>query len=146
MARCVSGLGVATLIAQPAVRATRLRRMSEEDLLHEDAEEGEYVDTTTTQAFGFVPIPGMDTKKRSAAFIVLSGRSSGRSFTLNKEETLIGRTPESEVRLDDYGLSRRHAKVVRSDGQWIIMDLGSTNGTYHDGERIQVLTLYDGSK
>jgi two-component system, cell cycle response regulator len=134
------------LPAQAAVRAARQIDMSQDDLLQEDTEDGEYVDTTTTQAFGFVPIPGIDAKKRSAALIVLSGRSSGRSFTLNKEETVLGRTPESEIRLDDDGVSRRHAKVVRSDGQWIIMDLGSTNGTYHDGERVQVLTLYDGCK
>lgn len=119
---------------------------SEGDELLDHNDESEYVDTTTTQAFGFIPVITPENKQRTAALIVLSGRSSGRSFTLGSDEVLIGRTPESTVRLDDDGVSRRHAKVIRSDGQWIIMDLNSTNGTYHDGERIQVLTLYDGAK
>ncbi|MCC7386328.1 MAG: diguanylate cyclase [Deltaproteobacteria bacterium] len=120
--------------------------MTDQDFVHEETDENDYVDTTTTQAFGFVPLVELEQKNRSAALLVLSGRSAGRSFTLTRDETLIGRTPESEVRLDDDGVSRRHAKVVRSDGQWIVMDLGSTNGTYHDGERVQVLTLYEGAK
>jgi len=109
--------------------------------------EPDYVDTTKTNVFGYVPILGpAAAKAKRAALIVLSGRASGKSFSLGDEETLIGRTPDSQIRLDDDGVSRRHAKVVMSEGQWIIMDLGSTNGTYHDGERIQVLTLFDGAK
>ncbi len=106
----------------------------------------DYIDTTKTNVFGYVPLLGNQAKERKAALIVLSGRASGKSFRLGDDETLIGRTPDSQIRLDDDGVSRRHAKVVRSEGQWIVMDLGSTNGTYHDGERVQVLTLFDGAK
>ncbi|NJK88048.1 MAG: diguanylate cyclase [Myxococcales bacterium] len=48
--------------------------------------------------------------------------------------------------MDDEGVSRHHAKVIRQDDQVILMDLGSTNGSWSDGERVQVLTLQDGSK
>lgn len=107
---------------------------------------GDYLDNTKTNLFAYVPLLASAPKERKAALIVLSGRASGKSFRLGDEETLIGRTPDSQIRLDDDGVSRRHAKVVRSEGQWIVMDLGSTNGTYHDGERVQVLTLFDGAK
>jgi diguanylate cyclase (GGDEF)-like protein len=106
----------------------------------------DYVDTTKTNVFGYVPLLAAAPKERKAALIVLSGRASGKSFRLGDDETLIGRTPDSQIRLDDDGVSRKHAKVVRSEGQWVVMDLGSTNGTYHDGERVQVLTLFDGAK
>jgi diguanylate cyclase (GGDEF)-like protein len=106
-----------------------------------------YPDMTLTQITGLAPVwSELDTKQRSAALVVLSGRSSGRSFTLSGDEVLIGRTSDSQVRLDDDGVSRRHAKLVRADGEWVVLDLNSTNGTYHDGERVQVLTLYDGAK
>ncbi len=67
-------------------------------------------------------------------------------FLLSKEETTIGRAPECDVFLDDEGVSRHHAKIIRQEDALILMDLGSTNGTYNDGERIQVMTLADGSK
>ncbi|MEQ8280842.1 MAG: GGDEF domain-containing protein [Deltaproteobacteria bacterium] len=94
-------------------------------------------------------IPTLDQKvepDRSAAMICISGRSIGQMFLLAKRETTIGRAPECEIFLDDEGVSRHHAKVIEQEGQLILMDLGSTNGTYAEGERIQVVTLTDGAK
>lgn len=108
-------------------------------------EDGDYVENTT-EAVGFVPLEPLESAKRTAAFVVISGRAFGQSFTLNHEECQIGRGMECTIRLDDEGISRRHVKVVHTEGQWVMMDLGSTNGTYHGGERIQVMTLYDGAK
>jgi diguanylate cyclase (GGDEF)-like protein len=99
-----------------------------------------------TQAVGFVPLDLVESAKRTAAFICIRGRAVGESFTLDREDTLIGRGPECDIRLEDEGISRRHCQVVRAEGEWVLMDLGSTNGTYHNGERIQVLTLADGMK
>jgi two-component system, cell cycle response regulator len=87
-----------------------------------------------------------ETVERSAALICISGRSIGQMFLISKEETTIGRAPECDVFLDDEGVSRHHAKIIRQDDTLILMDLGSTNGSYHEGERIQVLTLADGAK
>jgi diguanylate cyclase (GGDEF)-like protein len=108
------------------------------------AEEESYGEKT--QAVGFVPLEVVESAKRTAAFICIRGRAVGESFSLEREETLIGRGPECDIRLEDEGISRRHCKVVRSDGEWVVMDLGSTNGTYQNSERIQVLTLTDGMK
>ncbi len=92
------------------------------------------------------PLGPAEEMARTAALICISGRSIGQMFLLTKDETSIGRAPECDVFLDDEGVSRQHAKVIRQDDQLLLIDLGSTNGTYHDGERIQVLTLHDGAK
>ena len=92
------------------------------------------------------PIDPTEAEQRSAALICISGRSIGQMFLLTQEETVIGRAPECDVFLDDEGVSRHHAKIVRAGGALVLLDLGSTNGTYHEGERVEVQTLVDGTK
>ncbi|MCA9555123.1 MAG: GGDEF domain-containing protein [Myxococcales bacterium] len=93
-----------------------------------------------------VPPLELEEAARSAALICISGRSIGQMFLITQEETTVGRAPECDIFLDDEGVSRHHAKVIRQGETLIVMDLGSTNGTYVDGERVQVLTLEDGLK
>lgn len=83
---------------------------------------------------------------RQAALICISGRSIGQMFILGRDEVVLGRAPECDIFLDDEGISRHHAKVVRRDGQWLMVDTGSTNGIFHQGERVDVLTLEDGDQ
>jgi DNA-binding winged helix-turn-helix (wHTH) protein len=78
---------------------------------------------------------------------IVAGR---RSIPLSDVETLIGRDPAAAVRLDDPGVSRRHARIVIRQDEAILEDLGSKNGTrrgeqllsepvaLQDGDRIQV--------
>ena len=56
---------------------------------------------------------------------------------LAEGENLIGRDPEATVRIDIGGVSRRHAKIVVEGGSAILEDLGSKNGTYLRGRRVQ---------
>ena len=84
------------------------------------------------------------TDPHSAAMICISGRSIGQIFVLTKEETTLGRAPECDIFLDDEGVSRHHAKIVDQDNERVLVDLGSTNGTFIDNERIEVATLRDG--
>jgi diguanylate cyclase (GGDEF)-like protein len=81
-------------------------------------------------------------------FIVLSGGAIGMMYKLRIDgPTLIGRGLDAEVRLDDDGVSRLHAKVTTvGDGGPTLKDLGSSNGTYVNGDRIQTHTLKDGDK
>ncbi len=81
-------------------------------------------------------------------FIVLSGGAIGMMYKLRIDgPTLIGRGLDAEVRLDDDGVSRQHAKVITvGDGGPTLKDLGSSNGTYVNGDRIQTHTLKDGDK
>jgi pSer/pThr/pTyr-binding forkhead associated (FHA) protein len=52
-------------------------------------------------------------------------------------QVVLGRSRECEVRLPDADTSRRHAKIVCEAGRFVLHDLGSTNGTFVNGERIE---------
>jgi hypothetical protein len=61
-------------------------------------------------------------------------------------EVALGRSRECEVRLPDADTSRRHAKIVCSDGRFVLHDLASTNGTFVNGERIEQRELAPGDR
>ena len=73
---------------------------------------------------------------RSAVLLVTDGALRGRSFPLGTSPTILGRAPTSTLVLEDDFASSRHARVYQDDGRWWVEDLGSTNGTFVDGERI----------
>ena len=58
-----------------------------------------------------------------------------------KGRTLIGRSPECDVFLDDVTVSRRHAELMRDGETFSIRDLGSLNGTYVNRRRIESAVL-----
>ncbi|MFN7132891.1 MAG: diguanylate cyclase [Myxococcales bacterium] len=89
-----------------------------------------------------------EARKTNAYLIVVSGKHSvGRMFKLDRNEMFIGRSGEVDITLDDDGVSRRHAKVVvRSDGTVQLVDLNSTNGTFCNGDKVDVMPLRDGDK
>ena len=71
-----------------------------------------------------------------ATFTVVSGPSAGAIFSLVAPENVIGRGKECGIRVIDAGISRRHARVVRQGpGQYVVEDLGSSNGTFVTGAR-----------
>lgn len=73
--------------------------------------------------------PRDDHDRRPASLVVIEKGRPGRSFTLEKDRAVIGRLAESDVPVSDPGVSRRHAEVRRRDGDFVLTDLGSTNGT-----------------
>jgi diguanylate cyclase (GGDEF)-like protein len=86
-------------------------------------------------------------EKRTASFIVLAGSQAGKMYKLEHDELVIGRVPDAGVRIEDDGVSRRHAKITRQqDGSVVLIDLNSTNGTFCNGEKIEMRTLQDGDK
>ena len=66
-----------------------------------------------------------------------------RSSRRKAVRTLIGRSPECHVFLDDVTVSRRHAELVRDGDAFSIRDLGSLNGTYVNRKRIESAVLED---
>jgi hypothetical protein len=70
--------------------------------------------------------------------------SDGRVYPLSVGSTVIGRGDQANLRLPDVGISRRHARLDFDGGQVIITDLGSTNGTSVNGQRISAVALNPG--
>ena len=86
-------------------------------------------------------------KTEGPALVVRSGGGrAGEHFLLESEMTTVGRSPDCDVFLDDVTVSRRHAQVLRRDGQFVIEDEGSLNGTFVNRRRIESGALEDGDE
>ncbi len=74
----------------------------------------------------------------SSAFrlIVRTGPNPGTVTELTKEVSLIGRDVANDVVVGDAEVSRQHARITRTPGGYVLEDLGSTNGTFVNGERL----------
>ncbi len=85
-----------------------------------------------------------DVPDKGPALVVRSGGGrAGESFFLSEERTLIGRSPECDVFLDDVTVSRRHSQIERNGERFTIEDLGSLNGTFVNRRRIESAELED---
>ena len=72
------------------------------------------------------------------------GPLAGSRLTLSEETYTLGRRPEMDLRLDDGMTSGAHAELRRENGGWEIVDLGSSNGTLLNGNRITAARLAEG--
>jgi hypothetical protein len=70
--------------------------------------------------------------------------SDGRQYTIAIGSTTIGRGEQATMRLPDVGISRRHARLDYDGAQVVLTDLGSTNGTLVNGQRISAVALNPG--
>jgi hypothetical protein len=77
--------------------------------------------------------------------VALTGDNIGQEITLDKPENVVGRMPDCDVVIDDARVSRRHAAIRYSAGEFMIQDLGSANGTLVNDDMITEPTeLHDG--
>lgn len=93
----------------------------------------------TSSAAAGAPVamaPPAPTSSRSARLLVIDGALRGRTLPLGSSAALLGRAPTCSLVLDDDYASNKHARIFPQQGGWWVEDLGSTNGTYVDGERI----------
>lgn len=74
-----------------------------------------------------------------------SGRMLGRSYALTGV-TVVGRAQDCQLRLEDSNLSRKHAKLIPTSDGVVIEDLGSTNGSFHNGKRVQRAVAQSGDE
>jgi len=75
--------------------------------------------------------------------IVKQGNSS-REVPLSKDTISIGRTPENDIELKDSLISRKHTSIVKKGDRYVVYDLGSSNGTFVNRERVEMHPLEPG--
>jgi len=68
--------------------------------------------------------------------VVTDGALSGVSIDLADQQITMGRANDATLVLNDDYASTHHARIFPQDGQWIVEDLGSTNGTYLDRQKV----------
>ncbi len=68
--------------------------------------------------------------------VITSGPKAGLELPLGREPLTIGRSSESGLVIRDDYTSSHHARLVLWGEQWMIQDLDSTNGTWHDAQRV----------
>ena len=79
---------------------------------------------------------GRQKRSQARALVVTQGALAGTKVGLGEGPLTIGRADTSTLVLTDDYASNHHARLVPGDGAWLLEDLGSTNGTYLDRERV----------
>ena len=99
-----------------------------------------------------MPIRGTrDTKKLAAKqlaakLVIIRGKNAGKEFSCYSQATFIGRVRDNHVTLRDMSASRRHARIERREGDFILEDLDSTNGTILNKKTVTREMLHHGDK
>ena len=78
--------------------------------------------------------------------LVIKGPSIGDEFYIEKDEFIIGRSPESDVLLDDITVSRKHALLRKDEDEYRLIDYGSLNGSYLNGNIVDEAILSNGDR
>lgn len=104
-------------------------------------------DPDATRAVSLDTADRLGLRGAGAELIVLdeSGQPS-EHISITREPLVIGRMSTSDIVLADSNVSRRHAELRRDDSGWVLMDLGSTNGTLVNGKLGREHRLADGDK
>jgi hypothetical protein len=82
------------------------------------------------------PRGGRGPRSAPQQLLVTAGTLAGTSLGLADQQITIGRANDATLVLNDDYASTRHARLFPQDGQWIVEDLGSTNGTYLDRQKV----------
>ena len=83
---------------------------------------------------------------RRAYLEVTMGAYPGQRFYLGQCDHLIGRSPDVDIPLPDDSISRQHAKLVYRNDEFILVDLGSKNGSYLNGTSVHECPLRAGDE
>lgn len=88
--------------------------------------------------------PAPDAQERPARLVVVSSNFAGKEWKLEKAQMVIGRTDENDIVVNHRSISRNHAKIVREQGRYQVVDLGSANGVRVNGEEYGKVELRKG--
>lgn len=84
-------------------------------------------------------------KRFKACLVQYSGANLGKRYMLDEQRMIIGRSPEAQIVINEQCVSRQHAQCLRVNEKVVLEDLGSSNGTYLNDERLSTKeTLKDG--
>jgi pSer/pThr/pTyr-binding forkhead associated (FHA) protein len=78
-----------------------------------------------------------------AKISVLFGSDLQAEYNLDKDELTIGRAADCDIVVDNMGVSRHHASIVKDGAGWAVVDKGSNNGSFVNGQRITTHKLKD---
>ena len=89
--------------------------------------------------------PDTSTKKKLPSSLIVNDESPDFGvYPLTEKETVIGRSPDTDIQLShDPTISRHHFKVVKGDGKYKIVDMKSANGTFVNGIKVAETELLD---
>ncbi len=90
------------------------------------------------------PRAALRTGKSRPVIVRLDGARAGELHALTTESLTLGRHATNQLRIEDPGISRFHARFFVRDGAFFVEDLGSRNGTFVAGKRQRVAELHDG--
>ena len=82
------------------------------------------------------PRPAKPGRGTPRFLVVTEGGLSGVSIDLSDQQITMGRANDATLVLNDDYASTYHARIFPQDGQWLVEDLGSTNGTYLDHQKV----------
>ena len=91
-----------------------------------------------------IPTPVAGGVNACLVLIYPPGPDMGRRFLLDRAELVLGRGTDCDIQVDRDSVSRRHARVYRDDNNWLVEDLGSTNGSYVNDNPVTKAPLRDG--
>jgi hypothetical protein len=91
---------------------------------------------TFVAATGSAPAVAKPAEQKATKLVVTAGEKVGTEIALAGRQLTIGRAGDSDLVVDDEYTSTHHAKLVFINGEWLIQDLDSTNGTLLDGKKV----------
>nr|HID13226.1 FHA domain-containing protein [Anaerolineae bacterium] len=84
----------------------------------------------------------MMTRQDMPMLIVYEGELEGQRWVIDQDQVTIGRGSDCDIMLPERQVSRHHARIERDDGDYLLRDLGSKNGTYVNGQEVRDKPYY----
>jgi len=111
--------------------------------LVEDDRSADFSGDTVTTPMDVRPLFG-DDQDLVPVLVAMSGKQIGQRLEIKTDRVRIGRADDAEMCVRDGSISRYHAQVFKDrSGRWCVRDLGSTNGTFVKGRRVEEASLDD---
>jgi two-component system, cell cycle response regulator len=106
-----------------------------------DDEQVEAADKTAVADDDTLKLRLEEAKSTSPVLVVISGKPLGKSFFINKESILLGRDLTADISIGETSISRRHTEFKISAEGIEVVDLGSTNGTFVNDQKVESARL-----